>query len=73
MAQAKTLTKEEMTRVFDYINARRFAQRNREMMLLTHLTGLKMGEVACLRWSDVMNLDGTVKDDIRFLPDMTKG
>ena len=73
MAQAKTLTKEEMTRVLDYINTRRFAPRNRAMMLLTHLAGLRIGEVACLRWSDVMNLDGTVKDEIRLLPDMTKG
>jgi len=73
MAQAKTLTKEEITRVLDYINTRRFSQRNRAMMLLTHLAGLRIGEVACLRWSDVMNLDGTVKDEIRLLPDMTKG
>jgi integrase/recombinase XerD len=73
MAQAKTLTKEEMTHVLDYINTRRFAPRNRAMMLLTHLAGLRIGEVACLRWSDVMNLDGKVKDEIRLLPDMTKG
>jgi len=26
-----------------------------------------------MRWSDVMNLDGSVKDEIRLLPDMTKG
>jgi integrase/recombinase XerD len=73
MAQAKTLTKEEITRVLDYISTRRFAPRNRAMMLLTHLAGLRIGEVACLRWSDVMNQDGTVKDEIRLLPDMTKG
>ena len=73
MAQAKTLTKEEMTRLLDYIKTRRFAQRNRAMMMLTHLAGLRIGEVACQRWSDVMNLDGTVKDEIRLLPDMTKG
>ena len=73
MAQAKTLTKEEITRVLDYIRTRRFASRNRAMMLLTHLAGLRIGEVACLRWSDVMNQDGTVKEEIRLLPDMTKG
>jgi len=73
MRVTKTLTKEEITRVLDYINTRRFSQRNRAMMLLTHLAGLRIGEVACLRWSDVMNLDGTVKDEIRLLPDMTKG
>ena len=73
MAQAKTLTKEEMTRVLDYIRTRRFAPRNRTMMLLTHLAGLRIGEVAGLRWSDVINQDGTVKEEIRLLPDMTKG
>ena len=73
MAQAKTLTKEELTRVLDYIRTRRFAPRNRAMMLLTHLAGLRIGEVACLRWSDVINQDGTVKEEIRLLPDMTKG
>ena len=73
MAQAKTLTKEEITRVLDHIRTRRFAPRNRAMMLLTHLAGLRIGEVACLRWSDVMNQDGTVKEEIRLLPDMTKG
>lgn len=73
MAQAKTLTKDELSRVLDYINTRRFAQRNRAMMLLTHLAGLRIGEVACLRWSDVINQDGTVKEEIRLLPDMTKG
>ena len=73
MAQAKTLTKEDMVRVLEYINTRNHAARNRAMMLLTHLAGLRIGEVACLRWSDVMNVDGTVKDEIRLLPDMTKG
>jgi integrase/recombinase XerD len=29
--------------------------------------------VACLRWSDVINADGKVKEEIRLLPDMTKG
>ena len=43
------------------------------MMLLTHWAGLRIGEVACLRWSDVTNSDGQVKDEIRLLPDMTKG
>jgi len=42
MAQAKTLTKEEMARVMDYIRTRRFAPRNRAMMLLTHLAGLRI-------------------------------
>ena len=67
MTQAKTLTKDELVSVLDYIDTRRFAQRNRAMMLLTHLAGLRIGEVACLRWIDVINMDGTVKEEIRLL------
>ncbi len=37
-----------------------------------HLAG-QAGEVAVLRWSDVTNSDGQVKDEIRLLPYMTKG
>ena len=73
MAQAKTLTTAEIERLLTHINTRKYAARNRSMMLLTHWAGLRIGEVACLRWSDVMNLDGTVKEEIRLLPDMTKG
>ena len=73
MSQAKTLTAAEIEQLLIYINTRKYAARNRSMMLLTHWAGLRIGEVACLRWSDVTNSDGQVKDEIRLLPDMTKG
>lgn len=73
MAQAKTLTASEIEHLLNYINTRKYAARNRSMMLLTHWAGLRIGEVACLRWSDVTSNDGQVKDEIRLLPDMTKG
>ena len=46
---------------------------NRSMLLLTHWAGLRIGEVAGLRWSDVTTTDGLVKGEIRLLPNMTKG
>ena len=73
MAQAKTLTAADIEQLLNYINTRKYAARNRSMMLLTHWAGLRIGEVACLRWCDVTNTDGQVKDEIRLLPDMTKG
>ncbi|NDE05363.1 MAG: site-specific integrase, partial [Flavobacteriia bacterium] len=73
MSQAKTLTATEIELLLNYINSRKHAARNRSMMLLTHWAGLRIGEVACLRWSDVTNCDGQVKDEIRLIPDMTKG
>ena len=73
MAQAKTLTLSELEQLLNYINTRKYAARNRSMMLLTHWAGLRIGEVACLRWCDVTTSEGVVKDEIRLLPDMTKG
>ena len=73
MSQAKTLTAAEIERLLFFINSRKYAARNRSMMLLTHWAGLRIGEVACLRWSDVTTTDGEIKDEIRLLPDMTKG
>jgi integrase/recombinase XerD len=73
MAQAKTLTAVELEQALTFICTKKYAARNRCMLLLTHYAGLRVGEVACLRWMDVVNSDHSVKDEIRLLPDMTKG
>ena len=73
MVQAKTLSSTDLEQVLAYVETRAHAERNRAMLLLTHLAGLRVGEVACLRWSDVVTAEGMVKDEIRLLPDMTKG
>jgi integrase/recombinase XerD len=73
MAQAKTLNSTDIEHVLAYVETRAHAARNRAMLMLTHLAGLRVGEVACLRWQDVTNKDGSVKEEIRLLPDMTKG
>lgn len=73
MAQARILESADLAKVLAYVSTRRHAARNRCMLLLTHYAGLRVGEVACLRWQDVVNAEGTVKDEIRLLPDMTKG
>ncbi len=57
MAQARTLEEQELARVLAYIEHGRHAHRNRAMLLLTHWAGLRVGEVAVLRWSDVTNSD----------------
>ena len=73
MAQAKTLTSAELRRVLDYIATRAHAQRNRAALMLTHLAGLRVGEVAALRWGDAIAADGKVRDEIRLNADQTKG
>ena len=73
MAQARALGAAEMEQVLEHVYAGRHAHRNRCFILLTHLAGLRVGEVASLRWMDVMTADGQIKDEVRLLPEMTKG
>jgi integrase/recombinase XerD len=73
MAQARTLEEQEIQQLLEHVSKTRHAVRNRAMVLLTHWAGLRVGEVACLRWRDVTDSEGRIKDEIRLLPDMTKG
>lgn len=73
MAQAKTLTPKELRRVLDHVATRPHAARNRVMILMTHWSGMRVGEVAALTFSDVMDADGTVKSEIRLDAAQTKG
>ena len=73
MAQARALGAAEMEQILEHVNAGRHAHRNRCFILLTHLAGLRVGEVASLRWLDVMTAEGQIKDEVRLLPEMTKG
>lgn len=73
MAQAKSLTDAELKRVLAVAAQGRHAARNRAMVLLTFYAGMRVGEVAALKWKDVLNPDGTVKSEIRLKPEQTKG
>lgn len=73
MAQAKTLTPAELDQVLAHITTRKFALRNRVMLLTGYWSGMRVGEIASLKVSDVMNADGTVKAEIRLSAEQTKG
>ena len=73
MGRAKTFTAIELRRVLDYIATRQHALRNRAMLLMTHWGGMRVGEVAALRFGDVLNSDGTVRSEINLSAEQTKG
>ena len=55
MAQAKTLSKAELKQLLDVTNScSRYPLRDSTMLLFTHLCGLRVGEVAALRFDDVL-------------------
>jgi integrase/recombinase XerD len=71
--QAKTLTAQELRRVLDYISTRPHALRNRVMLLMTHYAGMRVGEVANLRYRDVIDEAGNVRDEVLLDAEQTKG
>jgi integrase/recombinase XerD len=71
--QAKTLTSVDVKRILDFIALKKHAARNRAMFLVTLYAGLRVGEVASLRYMDVLNVDNQVRDEIRLDASVTKG
>lgn len=72
MAQAKSLTQQDIDKVLTYIASNTNATRNRAMFLLTVLAGLRVSEVAQLTLGDVRNSDGTVKSQMFLSSDRVK-
>jgi integrase/recombinase XerD len=71
--QAKTLNERELQRLLDYVAKTKNAKRNRTILLLTHLAGMRIGEVAAVRVCDVLAMDGSVRDEINLTAAQTKG
>ena len=73
MSQARVLTERELRKVLNFCNTQPHAIRNRTMLLCTHMAGMRVGEVAALTVSDVLAMDGTVKEEIALSAHQTKG
>ena len=73
MKQARTLSDKELKRLLALIATRRYAERDRAMVLLTHLAGMRIGEVAALAVGDVLDRNGDVVPEINLAAHQTKG
>jgi integrase/recombinase XerD len=65
MKQAKVLSEAELKRLLAVIDAGRHAPRNRVVVMLSYLAGMRVGEIAALKIGDVFDSDGKVRDQIR--------
>ena len=73
MKQAKVLTDVEIKRLLAVIANDRHSARNRLALMLSHLAGLRVGEIAALKLGDVVDGEGRVRDQLRLSPSQTKG
>ena len=73
MPQAKIVSEQELKRALAVVAARRFAERDRLALLMTHWAGMRVCEVAALTRDRVLGSDGSVLDEVLLAPDGTKG
>jgi integrase/recombinase XerD len=73
MAQAKVVTQVELDQVLRYVSAKRYAKRDRCLLLTSFWSGMRVGEIAQLKMRDVVNEDGTIKNEIKLSANQTKG
>ena len=71
--QAKTLTQQEIRRVFDYVATRAHSERNRAMFATMLYAALRVKECASLRYADVLDAEGKIKAEIYLTAEQTKG
>ena len=70
--QAKTLNNDEIRKVLDYVATRKHSERNRAMIYTIFNTGMRVSEVANLRFKDVVDGEGAVRREIRLSAEDTK-
>ncbi len=73
MKQARTLSDRELKNLLTLVARRRYALRDRNMLLLTHWAGMRIGEVAALLVGDIVGLKGEIVEEINLKAYQTKG
>eukprot|EP01037_Dinobryon_pediforme_P018856 gene18856-19179_t len=73
MKQAPVLSDRDRQRVLQHVARSTYALRNRCMMQLSWLAGMRVGEIAALNVGDVIGRDGEVRAEIQLKPSQTKG
>lgn len=73
MKQARVLTDVEFKRLLAVVAQMKHAGRNRLALMLSHMAGLRVGEIAALIVQDVIDGDGDVREQLRLRAEITKG
>ena len=73
MKQAPILNDREKQRILQHLQRTSYAARNRCMLQLSLLAGMRVGEIAALNIGDVLGPDGEVRAEIHLTAEQTKG
>lgn len=73
MRQARVLTDPEFKRLLAVVAQRKHAARDRMALILSHLAGLRVGEIAGLIIRDIFEANGDVLEQLRVRASIAKG
>ena len=73
MPQAATLSDRDVKRALNYTATRRYAERDRAVILTSLYAGLRAKELAALNWDDVFDDEGAVRSQFTLTAAQTKG
>ena len=73
MKQAPVLSERDKQRVLQSLHRHSYPARNRCMLMLSWLAGMRAAEIAALRIGDVLDGEGGVRTEIMLKPQQTKG
>ena len=71
--RAKVLSNDELVRAIKYCGGTRYALRNSCLIMMSFYGGLRVGEIAALTYSDVLDNEGYIKDEVYLKANQTKG
>jgi integrase/recombinase XerD len=73
MKQAQVLTERDKQRVMSHVAKGSYPARNRAMLMLSWLAGMRVGEIAALKFGDVIGATGEIRAQIQLSAEQTKG
>ena len=73
MKQARTLTEKQLKQVLAHCTTRTHAARDRAILLVSFLAGLRAKEIAALRIVDVKDDEGKIREEFTLSSHQTKG
>ena len=73
MRQAQTLTDAQLRRVLHYCRSRRYPLRDETIILTSFYAGLRAIEIAALKYADVFDAQGAVRDQFTLRATQSKG
>ena len=73
MSQARTLNEKELNLLLLFINTRKYAYRDRAMVLMTYYAGTRICETCAMTIGNVLDQNRAIKDEVRLSAEQTKG